>query len=357
MRLQSAGAALEQPHTFSFTTPTVKLLQTNWYRRDGRAGAQMVILLRFNQRVRPTDLLSHVTAAFERHDWAPPVLPASTEAQLRQMDPQAPAAFNAKVAATRAIAESNAACLDPVDERLGQEEVPAGAYAAGLRNDDGCASREPRALADRRARCRRRAGRAAPASDQQFTIEVEKAFFIDGFSCSTECDPERWNPVGMRSDVKVAEFAKAVKALDLTAAPARPVTKAATPRARPDYERDEGKDLTLEDAGFNAQPPSRTYAVTIDSSLTSSDGQTLGYSWTGTAANWHQRAFTSFGDGHGVWESGGGPVLPFYARNFRNVTQWSTAIAPDPADADAAEAAARFRTRGRLATAPSGRLA
>ena len=109
-----SGRRLEQPHTFSFTTPTVKLLQTNWYRRDGRAGAQMVILLRFNQRVRPTDLLSHVTAAFERHDWAPPVLPASTEAQLRQMDPQAPAAFNAKVAATRAIAESNA----PVSIRL-----------------------------------------------------------------------------------------------------------------------------------------------------------------------------------------------------------------------------------------------
>ena len=70
------------------------------------------------------------------------------------------------------------------------------------------------------------AGRAVPASDQQFTIEVEKAFFIDGFRCSTECDPDGWNPVRMRSEVKVAEFAKAVKALDLTAAPARPVTKA-----------------------------------------------------------------------------------------------------------------------------------
>ena len=32
--------------------------------------------------------------------------------------------------------------------------------------------------------------------------------------------------------------------------------------------------------------------------------------------NWHATAFTSFGDGHGVWESTGGTVLPFYARNF-----------------------------------------
>ena len=35
---------------------------------------------------------------------------------------------------------------------------------------------------------------------------------------------------------------------------------------------------------------------------------------TGTSA-----AFTSFGDGHGVWESGGGPQLPFYCRNFPEV--------------------------------------
>ena len=44
----------------------------------------------------------------------------------------------------------------------------------------------------------------------------------------------------MRSDVKVAEFAKAVKATGSDGRAARPVTKAATPRARPDYERDEG---------------------------------------------------------------------------------------------------------------------
>ena len=51
--------------------------------------------------------------------------------------------------------------------------------------------------------------------------------------------------------------------------------------------------------------------------LQAADGQTLGYPWVGIVENWHERAFTSFGDGHGVWETGGGPQLPFYARNFR----------------------------------------
>jgi hypothetical protein len=38
------------------------------------------------------------------------------------------------------------------------------------------------------------------------------------------------------------------------------------------------------------------------------------------------RAFTSFGDGHGVWEKDGGPQLPFYARNLRDVRQWASSL-------------------------------
>jgi alpha-2-macroglobulin len=323
-----SGRRLAKAHTFSFTTPTVKLLETHWYRRGGRAGAQMVVLLRFNQRVRPTDVLGHLTATFERHDWAPPVLPAMTNPQLRQLDPQAPAAFEAKVAATRAIAESTAPAPIRLTNDWDKKKFPP---AATLVAFETTADVPPESWVRLRVdeKVPSPAGHATPATDQHFTIEVEKAFFVDGFRCSIECDPDGWNPVRMRSEVKVAEFAKAVKAIDLTAAPTRPVPKATTPRARPDYERDQGAELTLEDAGFAAQPPFRTYAVTIDSSLTSSDGQTLGYSWSANAANWHQRAFTSFGDGHGVWESSGGAVLPFYARNFRNVTQWAAAIAPN----------------------------
>src|SRR5204862_237799 len=52
------------------------------------------------------------------------------------------------------------------------------------------------------------------------------------------------------------------------------------------------------------------------------------YAWTGVVENWHDRAFASFGDGHGVWETGGG-ALPFHARNFTEVRQWTQALAPD----------------------------
>ena len=46
--------------------------------------------------------------------------------------------------------------------------------------------------------------------------------------------------------------------------------------------------------------------MTVDATLTSVDGQTLGYTWVGSVENWHRTAFTSFGDGHGVWETSGG---------------------------------------------------
>src|SRR5512134_2477417 len=68
--------------------------------------------------------------------------------------------------------------------------------------------------------------------------------------------------------------------------------------------------------------------MTLPPDLTASDGQTLGYTWAGLSQTWHQRAFTSFGDGHGVWETGGGPQLPFYARNFQNVLQWAAPVSP-----------------------------
>ena len=45
--------------------------------------------------------------------------------------------------------------------------------------------------------------------------------------------------------------------------------------------------------------------------------------------NWHRTAFTSFGDGHGVWEASGGSVLPFYARNLFGVKQWAAPLAND----------------------------
>jgi hypothetical protein len=69
--------------------------------------------------------------------------------------------------------------------------------------------------------------------------------------------------------------------------------------------------------------------VRVAATLESQDGQRLGYPWLGLIENWHERAFTSFGDGHGVWEQSGGNQLPFFVRNFQDIRQWSAGVTPE----------------------------
>ena len=107
-----------------------------------------------------------------------------------------------------------------------------------------------------------------------------------------------------------------------------PVARPPAAQRTPGERQETVSYFTFEDLGYDRQPPATTYALTIDASLAAGDGQTLGYRWTGVVENWHDRAFTSFGDGHGVWETGGGP-LPFYSRNFVDVWQWASRLAPD----------------------------
>jgi hypothetical protein len=168
-------------------------------------------------------------------------------------------------------------------------------------------------------------GPATPQAAQTFTIHLPETFFVSGFRCQSQCDADAYNYLRLRASARIAAIRQATTVRDLTDAAAGVPVAPATPDPR------NGDDATsyvnLEDLGYERQPPARTFAVTIDDGLVASDGQTLGYTWSEVVENWHARAFTSFGDGHGVWETGGG-ALPFYGRNFRDVTQWATTITP-----------------------------
>src|SRR5215471_14828720 len=100
-----SGRRLEHAYTFNFTTPTARLLRVSWYRDGGRYDRKIVIPLRFNQPVRAADVLAHMTARYEPHDWRQPDV---TPAELDRMGPVEAAKFNAKVAAVRATSQSRA---------------------------------------------------------------------------------------------------------------------------------------------------------------------------------------------------------------------------------------------------------
>jgi alpha-2-macroglobulin len=322
-----SGRRLARAYQFTFTTPTVKLVATNWYRRGGRAGAPMVIVLRFNQPVRQADLLPHLQARFARHEWDAPVLPQEGLAYLKSVDPASVQRFNARVAATRAVASSTGSVAVRLTNDWDRKQYPPAPEQVVLETatevpPEGWVEMSVLPTAPSPA------GSEKPRDVSSFTIETERAFFVQGFWCSRQCPADLGNHLRFRSPVKTTAYAAAVRVADATTAAAPvPVAKVKTPPQR-EVELDETEYVSLEDAGFDPQPPARTYAVTIDASLRSADGQTLGYTWAGTVENWHARAFTSFGDGHGVWERSGGKLLPFYARNFRTVTQWTQRVAP-----------------------------
>jgi len=320
-----SGRTLARAYTFTFTTPTVKLVQTRWYRVNGRFDQPAIIALRFNQAVRPAEVLAHVTARYARHDWDRPQLTAAERA--RMSTPEA-ARFDAKVAATAATAASEA----PVALRLApdwdKKRFPPSPDLVVLQTASSPAT-DGWLLLALDTRLPAVEGRATPSVGQVYVVYLDRTLFVDSFACSSRCDADRYNYARLRAEVRLDALRRAATVRDVTnPAQESAVRPLSVPRNTFRTPQETVRAFTFEDLGFDRQTPARTWAVTIDGGLSALDGQTLGYSWTGIVENWHDRAFASFGDGHGVWETGGG-ALPFHSRNFTDVRQWAQALAPN----------------------------
>ncbi len=322
-----SGRRLDRPYSFTFTTPTARLLQTHWYRPGGRFDRPPVIVLRFNQPIKPEDVAAHVTAALQPHPFEPPAFSPMATARLRASAPDALQAFEAKVAAARAAASATSSVpLSLAADWDKKQFVP----ARDMVVLEATAAVPPdswlRVTVD--GRLPSLAGPAVSTKAQDYTIKVLPTFFINGFDCRAGCNPEFSNPITLRVPVKADAFAAATTAVDVTDARQEKAVAKSAPKRRETWQLDESAALSLEDAGLKTQQPASTWVATIAPTLTATDGQTLGYTWLEFVENWHQRAFTSFGDGHGVWETGGGSQLPFYSRNFLNVRQWAAPVEP-----------------------------
>jgi alpha-2-macroglobulin len=314
-----SGRRLAQPYSFTFTTPTVRLLRTEWYREGGRYDRPLKIVLRFNQWVRVADVLAHASLRYEPHDWDVPTLNAE---QRARMGTAAVAAFERKVADTNLIARSTAPVpivgaadwdrkrypADPAMVVLETTGAPSPGGFLALTLDRGLPGFE---------------GTATPQAQQSFTIRLEGALFAHNFYCRRQCDAEAYNSSHLTVRTRLADLRRAAAIRDITDRSRELVVAPSVDAPSRRVIGDEIAWFNIEDLGYTRQPPSRTYAVTIDAGLQALDGQTLGYTFVDVVENWHMRAFTSFGDGHGVWEKSGGPVLPFYARNLTRVTQWA----------------------------------
>ena len=312
-----AGNTLDRDYTFSFTTPTIQLLAVPWYRKGDQATGPVVIGLRFNQPVDANTIASHVRFRTKGHEFRDPVAPEGDAT-----------AFKAKLAAAQKAAASNG---EPVFAGIAttwdknrivpgkdvvvfetKPNVPPDTWIE-VYLDSKLAS-SPKNV---------RSGRG-----QDFTIQLWPALFVDRMGCTEACDPDSQNAIVFRRGVTFAEARKAITLVDITDPAHEVPVKQVLSGDEHQPDENEEQYVSLDELGYSVQPAHK-YRVRVDSSLTSTDNQRLGYDFAATITNWHRTAFTSFGDGHGVWESSGGPILPFSSRNFRSVKQWLAPLGID----------------------------
>ncbi|HEY0142975.1 MAG TPA: alpha-2-macroglobulin family protein [Thermoanaerobaculia bacterium] len=316
-----AGNTLDRPYMWTFTTPTIRVQSVDHYQK---ANGAVVIALRFNQPVTSDAITPHLRIVTQGHQLDEPTIPENGIARLQKLEPQALAAFEAKKAKARAAAASDGQpVLSFVATDWDKERFVPGKDLVvletkpGLPPDTWLRLELPQGLT-RETRRGAREGREAGA--QTYTVQLAPTLFVQEITCIDPCDPERYNGINFRTNagIRYEQMRKAITVTDITDPKAEKVVKPKSPSGDFEYPP---QGYSLDELGYSLAP-ARKYAVRIDPTLKTEDGQTLGYTWMATINNWHKSAFVSFGDGYGVWESDGGSILPFHARNYKSVQQW-----------------------------------
>lgn len=319
-----AGKKLAGAHTFSFTTPTLKLLSTNWYRKTKAPDAPLVFGLRFNQPVDRAALAPHVHFGLIPHELSLPTLQPAAKQHLLKIDPNAVVDFEAKLTQLRAAARASANVLGFVPPSWDVKQLGKGDDLFVFETRPGITgSHAVRVRVDGKAPSKQ--GKERPLTAQEFTAEIAPALYVRQISCTAGCDPESWIAVRLSTEVDMKQLRNAATVYDITDGKLEKLTP-----QRPVNEESEfdPSNFSIEDLGHSILP-ARTYLITLDKSLRSTGGESLGHLWGGVIEYLHKRAFSSFGEGHGVWEADGGTQLPFYARNLRSVRQWAAPLRAD----------------------------
>ena len=283
-----SGNRLGKPYRFSFTTPLLKLVRTSWYRKSGKIDPRSSSSSSSTSRSGPTPSHPGCRSPTCPTTGRPPRCPGSR--RWKSAEPAGFAAFEAKVVRSRADAQREGAVPGRRHTDL-ELQVVSKKHAARRARDRGA----PAVNTWIRARVARGArgsqGRLGTAADQDSTIRLEPAFFVDGFRCEKgatrtsttrsvcgcarrprrrggPCRYPRHGPGQAPSPAARAQARGRPRLGD--AGPALPpVLVGGVPGIR---RRGVGRAVAPEEAGYSLAP-ARAYSARVDAALRALDGR------------------------------------------------------------------------------------
>jgi len=305
------GRTLNDPYAFSFTTPNILIIETRWYRKSNAEGAPVIVGVWFNQPIDRAQVHRRLQLRYVPFEPEIPALPAATDEQSRSVYARKRnVAINTskldRTLTSTVASKWNVEILPDDKQRLLVIETQTG-IPFGSQIEVEFQQPTP--------------GIAREGRDQNL-IRLDPFFFVKSLSCTNACDPGAYNALTFTGRLLRKDVAPYIKVEDVTLPENVTLLK---PRKMDDQGDYPSNEISLDSLGYSLLP-ARTYRVTVDPAIKASDDQTLGYRWVNTIENWHLLAFSSFGEGDGVWESSGGTLLPFYARNLQSVKQQMTVL-------------------------------
>lgn len=321
-----AGNTLATPFTTMFTTPTPRLLNADWYRKDGTVHSPIVVALQFNQPMRAIDVAAHLSGVPEAHQWRAPAMSSQSRAWLKQHDPAGLRKFDEKVAAVARITSGlgprasfvPAATWDTkrYPKRSGlvvleSRSAPLPDMALSLSLDGQLTGIEGR----------------VPAEPHGRSIRLEETFFASNGFCGGACESMAWySSLGGHSLTRPVNSKTLFAALELTEINELGQQRHLAPVRAPATRYAETSLLRLSDGGYALPRPNTTLVFQLPADLQSNDGQRLGYPWVDVIHVQHHPAVANV-EGS-VWERSS-PTLPVTVRNATLVDQWAMAVAPE----------------------------
>jgi alpha-2-macroglobulin len=332
-----SGQELPQDYTFSFTTPMLKIVSAGILRTSESWDSPILIAVFFNQPIKAGDAAKHLIVYTEQKPltFAPLTPEALQERQRRE--PEAAKKLADKIdnitgeVARRKVLSFH--MLDKKSEKIDSFIKNNFSYVRGFSEDmlllietdvNPPAGADYRLVFDVNTPVPH--GNVKLQKPLEYKVTGYGAFILTGSGghrTSAKYTVDERPQLIFSKSVNYKDLSAYIKCWDVTEN-----KEIALKEASEEYGNNQGSYPDLSSMGLSPLA-GHHYLFRIDENLKASDGEPLGYPAYISFEFTLGRAYVSFGEGEGVWESSRGTMVPFYSKNVAKVEQKMASVSVD----------------------------